>query len=141
MPDRLIYVSTATSRRDLAAQAAEIARRAQAVNLEQGIGGALVGHDGHFVQALEGEPQALDALLRRLEDDPRHYDLVLVDRRRVDDLLFAGWGMAGVALDRDIRDRLDALIANPTLSSTGLAEALRGRTVPPGAAVGEAGPV
>ena len=134
MLERLVYVSTAASRHDLTEQAARIADEAETWNLEQGVGGVLAGHDGHFVQALEGERPALDQLLKRLEDDPRHYDMVLVDRWRVDERLFAGWAMAGVAMDGAIRDGLDALIANPTGSPRALVERMRSRAVPPAGA-------
>ncbi|MDI6624763.1 MAG: BLUF domain-containing protein [Brevundimonas sp.] len=130
MLERLVYVSTAARRQDLAGQAAAIAEEARTRNLEKGIGGALVAHDGHFVQALEGERPGLDQLLKRLEDDPRHYDLVLVDRWRVEERLFAGWAMAGVAMDAATRAGLDALIADRTLDPRPLVETLRGRAVP-----------
>lgn len=130
MLERLVYVSTAANRHDLTGQAATIAREAEPRNFEDRIGGALVAHDGHFVQALEGERPVLDELLKRLEDDPRHYDLVLVDRWRVDERLFAGWAMAGVAIDDATRAELDALIADRTLSPRALVEAMRGRAVP-----------
>ena len=130
MLERLVYVSTAASRQGLAGQATTIADEATTWNLENGVGGALVAHDGHFVQALEGERSALDRLLKRLEDDPRHYDLVLIDRWRVDERLFAGWAMAGVAMDSAIRTGLDALIADPTANPRTLVETMRGRAVP-----------
>jgi len=128
--ERLVYVSTAASRHDLTAQAARIADEAESWNVDQGVGGALAAHDGHFVQALEGDRPVLDRLLKRLEDDPRHYDLVLIDRWRVDERLFAGWAMAGVAMDATIRDGLDALIADPTASPRALVETMRSRAVP-----------
>jgi hypothetical protein len=133
-----VYVSTAARRQGLAGQATTIADEATTWNLENGVGGALVAHDGHFVQTLEGERSALDRLLKRLEDDPRHYDLVLVDRWRVDERLFAGWAMAGVAMDAAIRDSLDAVIADPTVSARTLVENFRSRAVPPAGAAEQA---
>lgn len=130
MLERLVYVSTAASRQDLTKQAARIADEAESWNAEQGVGGVLAAHDGHFVQALEGDRPVLDRLLKRLEDDPRHYDLVLIDRWRVDERLFAGWAMAGVAMDAAIRTGLDALIADPTVSPRALVETMRSRAVP-----------
>ncbi len=127
-------MSTAANRHDLTGQAATIAGEAEPRNFEDRIGGALVAHDGHFVQALEGERPVLDQLLKRLEDDPRHYDLVLVDRWRVEVRLFAGWAMAGVAMDAATRAELDALIADRTLSPRALVEAMRSRAVPMGRA-------
>ncbi|MFN3932186.1 MAG: BLUF domain-containing protein [Brevundimonas sp.] len=128
--ERLVYVSTASSRQDVTGQAAKIAEEAKSYNQDNGISGALVGHEGHFIHALEGEPSVLDRLLKRLEDDPRHYDLVLVDRWPVDDRLFDGWAMAGVAMDSGTRADLEALIADPTLSPRPLVESMRSRAVP-----------
>lgn len=136
--ERLVYVSTAASRHGLSEQAARIADEAANWNVEQGVGGALAAHDGHFVQALEGEPLMLDRLLKRLEDDPRHYDLVLIDRWRVDERLFAGWAMAGVAMDGTVRNGLDALIADPTVSPRALVETMRNRAVPAAGAMEQA---
>ncbi len=130
MLERLVYVSTAASRVDLTGQTAKIADEAGTLNCGAGVGGVIVGHDGHFVQALEGERPVLDDLLKRLEGDPRHYDMVLVDRWRVDERLFDGWAMAGVAMDGAIRAGLDALIADPTLCPRPLVETLRSRAVP-----------
>lgn len=130
MLERLVYVSTAASRQDLPGQAARIADEVATFNRDTGVGGVIVGHDGHFVQALEGERPVLDDLLKRLEGDSRHYDMVLVDRWRIEERLFAGWAMAGVATDAAIRAGLDALIADPTLCPRSLVETLRGRAVP-----------
>ncbi len=140
MLERLVYVSTAASRRDLEVQASKIAAEVEARNFSDGIAGALVGHDGHFVQALEGERPALDRLLKRLEVDPRHYDLILVDRWRVDEPLFGGWGMGAVAMDGALRSDLEALIGNPTLNPRPLVETMRSRAIPPTSMLREAGP-
>ena len=138
--ERLVYVSTAALRRDLEVQASRIAAEVEARNFADGVAGALLGHDGHFVQALEGERPALDRLLKRLEADPRHYDLVLVDRWRVDEPLFDGWGMGAVAMDAALRSDLDALIGNPTLNPRPMVETMRSRAIPPTSMLREAGP-
>jgi len=126
----LVYISVASNRLDLTGQAALIAEEAESYNLEHGISGALAVHEGHFVHTLEGDPTALDQLLKRLEDDPRHHDLVLVDRWPIEQRLFAGWFVAGVAMDKAIRAEVEALIANPTLSPRGLAASMRSRAIP-----------
>lgn len=137
MLERLVYVSTATSRLDLPRQAADIALRSAPANARDDLSGALVAHDGHFIQVIEGPPAALDALLRRLEADDRHYDLTLIDRWRIESRVFEGWAMALAAGRREDPD-MDAIVADATTSPRRLAEQLRSRVIPVGAAIDSA---
>ncbi|MBB3177161.1 BLUF domain-containing protein [Variovorax sp. Sphag1AA] len=65
----------------------QIVTLARARNLRDGITGLLVFDGMRFCQHLEGPPAAVQALLARLEADPRHvalrvlYDGVLAQRR------------------------------------------------------------
>lgn len=132
MLECLVYVSVASNCKNLAGQADRIAAEAETDNLEGGISGALVAHDGHFIQIVEGRRSALDMLLKRLEDDPRHRDLVLVDRWPIEERRFDGWSLAGVAMNEAIAAEVDALIANPTRCPRVLVEATRSRAIPLG---------
>ena len=135
MLERLVYVSTATSRLDLPRQAAEIALWSAGPNARNGLTGALVGHDGHFIQVVEGPPDALDALLRRLEADDRHYDLILIDRWPIETRVFESWAMALAADDAE-DPTMDAVVSDATISPRQLAEQLRSRVIPATAALG-----
>lgn len=57
------------------------------------ITGALLFTGTHFVQTLEGMPTAVDGLMERIEADPRHEALEIVDRRAVDMRNFGPWSM------------------------------------------------
>jgi hypothetical protein len=65
-------------------------------NREVGVTGILVYHAGCFLQVLEGEKAAVETILSRIENDPRHGELRILSRaasvgkRR----LFGDWSMA-----------------------------------------------
>ena len=67
------------------------ARRA---NTRQGITGQLAYADGVFLQCVEGSATALSALWHKLLDDTRHHSVELIDRRAVEQRLFADWSLA-----------------------------------------------
>ena len=109
------YVSTA--RPDLGeAEVATILTTARAFNRRNGITGCLV-HDGRrFAQWLEGPAAAVEALLLRIDRDPRHGDLRIVLVRPADRRAFGDWSMAGVLPEPDgppvLGPLLDALLAD-----------------------------
>ena len=75
----LIYVSTATA--DLTPEdLAALGEAAAAANAARGITGMLAFNGEHFMQLLEGQDAAVDALLARIAADPRHRDLVVIRR-------------------------------------------------------------
>jgi len=63
-------------------------------NMRDGITGALALPDGIFVQALEGEEDAVSALLARIRADDRHRNMVILEDGPIDARLFGGWAMA-----------------------------------------------
>lgn len=88
---RVIYASrpahfTKTDLHDIAAVSARN-------NETSGITGALIHDASFFLQILEGPEEAVDALLARLLRDPRHTDMAVVFRTRIDATSFAGWEM------------------------------------------------
>ena len=54
--------------------------------------GALISVGGHFAQLLEGPQQAVELLMRSIEDDPRHMRVKIV-RTAHEPRRFAGWSM------------------------------------------------
>jgi hypothetical protein len=91
----LIYVSVSTLR--LPAQAGEvdaIVDWSQRHNREVGVTGALVFTEKRFAQYLEGPADAVDALMGRILQDPRHRDIELVFRRPILRRHFATWALA-----------------------------------------------
>ena len=89
---------------------AAIVKEARQFNASQGLSGLLVFDGMRFVQYLEGPADALQALIERLPQDPRHTQFTnvwvaqLQGKRR-----FADWSMGYAYADED--DPLTALTA------------------------------
>lgn len=66
------------------------ARRNNRLN---GITGALICRHDVYLQLLEGDAAAIDALFRRIAADDRHLDVTLLSRAEVADRLFPDWAM------------------------------------------------
>jgi Sensors of blue-light using FAD len=99
---RLAYRSKATSLlqpRELAA----LLKHARQRNAQLGLTGVLLVDGAHFVQWLEGPPEALRAVWRSIERDPRHTitELLAVPPGR--ERLFADWRMR-LACGVDVAD-------------------------------------
>ena len=69
---------------------------ARANNKKQHITGALLLREGWFVQTLEGDEQAVQQLFDRIERDPRHTDIEVIDTGTVPSRVFARWAMARI---------------------------------------------
>jgi hypothetical protein len=70
-----------------------IASRARGRNAERGITGLLVFDGQRFCQHLEGPRGAVDALMRQIEDDPRHIDIRVVYAAPLRVRRYTGFGM------------------------------------------------
>lgn len=90
--ERLIYRSDPTG--NLRADMDAILPVAIWANARHRVTGVLASVHGQYVQVLEGPPAKLDGLLKCLYGDPRHRNLIVLDRRRVPARLFPGWSMA-----------------------------------------------
>lgn len=108
--ERLVYESAATGTTSSIGNLAVLLAESQRNNDREGLTGALAAHRDHYIQVVEGPAQALDALLRRLEQDPRHRDIVILDREPVDTRLFGRWSMAAARITPEHEAALDALI-------------------------------
>lgn len=62
-------------------------------NPQQGITGALICRQDIYLQLIEGEAAAIDALYARILTDDRHLDVVLLSRAEVTDRVFPDWAM------------------------------------------------
>jgi len=92
---RVLYVSRlapATTPGDVARLVGSAQRR----NRQLDITGVLALCERQFAQVLEGRPDAVDEMLRRIAADPRHVDMHLVERADVRTRLFGHWDMAFV---------------------------------------------
>jgi hypothetical protein len=129
--ERLIYESTATGSTGSLANLAVILSESQRNNAGRGLTGALAAHGDRYIQVVEGQPEALDGLLRRLENDPRHRDIRLMHREPVEERMFADWTMASARVTPELAQSLDALMAerepSPSWIVMALHEAVAGR--------------
>ncbi len=65
------------------------------------ITGLLVGHEGWFLQAIEGPQAAVSALVARIIRDPRHRCLRMLSEGPAGTRLFQDWDMAGARLSAE----------------------------------------
>jgi hypothetical protein len=97
---RLIYRSrTLIPAESRKAVLGEIFSVARSNNKRQEITGALLLSGDYFVQALEGEEEAVQRLYEHISKDERHEEVTVVDERRLDGRTFGKWSMAQVSDD------------------------------------------
>jgi hypothetical protein len=88
----LTYTSLASI--DLeAADLEAIHRTARELNALEGITGLLIFNGTHFLQVVEGAPDAIDDLVERLRRDPRHSSVEIRDEHEVEQRSFPDWSM------------------------------------------------
>jgi hypothetical protein len=66
---------------------------ARDLNGIDGISGLLLFNGTHFLQWIEGPPDAIDELIERLRRDPRHGGVEIRDERMTDSRMFGDWTM------------------------------------------------
>ena len=85
---------TSLARLDLQADDLEaIHRTAREANALDGITGLLIFNGTHFLQIIEGVPDAIDELVDRLRRDPRHSGVEIRDEQMVGERSFPDWSM------------------------------------------------
>ena len=115
--EQLVYVSRATAPPVTQEGLAEIVAQSRRHNPRNNITGALAATPTGFLQLLEGSPGSLDVLILKLMLDPRHHDLVFVDRAAIAERSFNVWAMVAPDFSASGQRRLDALLAQdgPTM--------------------------
>ena len=90
---RIIYISTARATLSNAELdgVLTISRRN---NAAVGVTGMLVVGGRRFLQALEGPDAAVDEVFARIAQDPRHYAVVTLSKKSIDQPKFGNWAMA-----------------------------------------------
>ncbi len=96
---RLVYFSAATTP-FTKAQLMALLKKAREKNERLGITGMLLYKEGDFLQLLEGERSAVEALFRVIETDPRHKEVFVALEEATDARLFDQWSMGF----RDLHD-------------------------------------
>lgn len=100
--DTFVYCSRAAEGVD-DVEVDRIIERSQRRNAARDITGVLVFGSGVFFQWIEGPPAHVETLIASLHGDPRHYDIVTLDRSvEKRERLYPNWEMERVGAD-DIR--------------------------------------
>lgn len=91
MHRKLLYISQATTLFD---HVESFIEQARTFNAQHNITGYLLSFKGHFMQLLEGAPEAIDQVMQRIDNDQRHQNIrVLIDEEATQ-RLFSDWSMA-----------------------------------------------
>lgn len=123
--ERLVYESTATGSTGSLTNLAVILAESERNNARDGLTGVLAAHADRYIQVIEGPREALDSLLRRLEDDPRHQNLRLLDRATISQRMFEGWTMASARVTPELERLLVTMMARDVSSPSWILMALR----------------
>ena len=108
MPHRIVYFSRNRIDGDDDARRGEIENilaRARRNNERANVTGALLFNSGGFAQALEGDIADLEAVFERIQCDPRHSDVLVLDYTPIETRRFENWSMAFIG-DRHKDKRL-----------------------------------
>jgi len=102
---RLVYVSKARGFRR--AELNDILQVSRPRNERAGITGALCVLDGVYMQYLEGQDAVVEALYQRIEVDPRHQEVTVLDRTFIAARVFPDWAMALLSSDERIKAAME----------------------------------
>lgn len=89
---QIIYVSAASPAFD-ESTLPELLHQARTNNEKLGITGMLLYHEGSFIQVMTGPEEAVMAVYRKVEKDPRHCDPSLLFKGHVEERSFEDWSM------------------------------------------------
>lgn len=122
--ERLAYVSHSTEPAETLMAASDILEQSVRNNRGNNITGALAFTPSRFAQVLEGSHGSLDVLLLKLSMDPRHFDMLVVDRIPIQHRLFSDWAMITPTFTPEGTLRLVSIVASGTPSMSALSELL-----------------
>lgn len=123
--ERVLYRSRATGTTDSLLNLAAILSESQRGNDRARLTGVLAAHRDRYLQVLEGTAGDIDRLLRRLETDPRHKDIVIMDRRPIAARGFSDWAMASARITPEVGPELDRLIDDDAAATEAIVELLQ----------------
>jgi blue light- and temperature-responsive anti-repressor len=130
MDYRLVYHSLNRLVRAPDAMRAEIdgiLEKSRHNNDKVGVTGALMFNAGIFAQVLEGSQSAIEATFERIQRDPRHGEVTLLEFVPIEARTFSNWSMAYIGqADTGLGDLAETSGFDPLkLDGNGLFEALR----------------
>lgn len=117
MPYRIVYISSSVGQID-ATTLADILEQSRRNNSADGITGALLFHDGNFIQILEGPQAEVTACFDRINRDERHRCVIVLESEPVEARIFSSWDMGFVSMDGRSTDQRDNFIDLSGLTSS-----------------------
>jgi hypothetical protein len=118
---------TSLARIDLQPEDLEaIHRTAREINALEGVTGVLIYNGIHFLQVIEGAPDAIDDLVERLRRDPRHSGLEIRDEHIAEQRTFPDWSMELVRVSASYFEARETIIERLPKD---IAEQLRDRVI------------
>ena len=90
---QLIYVSTASDDYVGESELENILEQSVRNNAADGITGMLLYSSGTFLQVLEGEESKIEECFARIQQDPRHHSLYVLERHAIERGSFSNWHM------------------------------------------------
>lgn len=115
------FVYTSVARRKLSEEQLKILlKKSRQKNLSRNISGMLLYLDPFFIQILEGEEPAVDALYSAIRQDPRHHKVSLIYKKPIQKRSFADWSMGfNVVKPESVAgiEGFSGFFANPTGNS------------------------
>ena len=101
---RLLYASRAAQPIG-EAELGAILKQSREHNPAEGLTGLLCYNDGVFIQMLEGGRDAVNGRYKRIVEDPRHKDVILLSYEEIRERRYAAWAMG----------QMDIAALNPAL--------------------------
>lgn len=112
------------------ASLSQILETARKNNSKQNVTGALLYSSGYFAQVLEGPKNSIEQVFERIQRDPRHGDVTVLECSGIGVRDFPEWSMAQVQPASEVQsaDAISALhdaFGNPGESGRGVLDLLR----------------
>ena len=112
----------------------QILGTARANNSRKSITGALLFSSGFFAQVLEGPRASIEQIFERIQQDPRHSEVTVLESGAAEERSFPEWSMAHVRLPSDseasgVAATLNQALVNPVGAGEDILDLLRGLVV------------
>ena len=104
--ETLVYISSATQEMSCVGLHA-LLTKARANNRAADITGVLLYAEHSFIQVLEGAPDALDATFARIQNDPRHKNVLTLVREPIETRSFSRWTLGYRGCEETFEDIFD----------------------------------
>lgn len=110
----LLYVSRSTIPQEGSADGLNnIVATAHVRNPTLGLTGALLFTGDHFAQVLEGSDKAIDTMMKNINRDTRHDQILIVDHSSIIERRFASWSLAYFGPSRFVSGHVTRLLSDP----------------------------